>query len=66
MLNVVGNGECIGDTMWASIWRWKAENVGQIHAGIMDLSLDNGLLNDTNLCLVSSHVRAPWRDDSDI
>lgn len=51
----VGDGECTGDAVWASIRCGANQNVGCVHAEIMDHSADYLSILGSNLCLVPSY-----------
>lgn len=50
-----GNGECTGDAVWASIRCGADQDVGDIHAEIVDHFAGNSLCFGAGLCLVASH-----------
>ena len=66
LLRSVGNGECLGDSVWASIWCGTEHDVGCVHAEIMGHLVRHCPYFVTSLYLVTSHLEALWTDGWDL
>ena len=66
LLRSVGNGKCLGDSVWASIRCGTDQDVGCVHAEIMGHLVHHCPYFVTSLYLVTSHLEARWTDGWDL
>ena len=61
-MRTVGHGECVGDSVWASLRCGAGPDAGCVHPKIMDHIVDHSHLHVANLHLGNSHLDPLWRD----
>jgi len=61
---VVGNGDCVGDPLWTSIWCKRIWNDGSISSKIMDSFIPNCTCSSSCVCLHNPNfdtLRPRWK-----
>ncbi|KAK2994811.1 hypothetical protein RJ640_021043 [Escallonia rubra] len=64
MLDEGGNGECLGDIVWASVWGRTVQDAGGVHAKIMG-HLDDYRLSHASLGLHGNRSSEVEMDEKD-